>query len=317
MNLKYHGLVLRGADSGELRFGIAQLINRCLSWRWSGSGKMSESPKDTLARFDNRTYWQCAAKCRDTVHKLDKAISYLGREMDTFEREDDFAFEGAPLEKAVVWLPAADGLPYHLDSLLAYLRILADCVAFSVPFFFRTKESIANRSFRDQRKWFLAKRPDFDPAYTKVLKEQTEWFEKLAGKDPKGVRDLHFHQFATYQLGSVTYPTGERTISVQQVTAEGIKDPDLTFTLSAMIEEFFAYLDTVYTLFTDRLAGECTALMEGPPEERSVFMRYTGCPQLRERYRLYPLIETEEDAEPRNAVDRIRAAASRPPVPDH
>jgi hypothetical protein len=239
MDLRYHGLALRGTDCGELRCGIAQLIGHCVSWRWSGTEDMSASLKATLARFHNRTYWQCAAKCKDTVHKLDKAISYLGRGMDTFEREEEFVFDGAPLEKAGVWLQAADDLPYHLDSLLAYLRILADCVAFSVPFFFHTKESIANRSFRDQRKWFLEKHPDFDPVYTTVLREQTEWFDKLAGKDPKGVRDLHFHQFATYQLGLVTRPTGERTISVQQVTAEGIKYPDLTFTLSAIIEERF------------------------------------------------------------------------------
>ena len=290
MVLKYHGLVLRGADSGELRFGFAQLIGRCLSWRWSGSGEMPML-KETLRRFHKRTYRQCAAKCMDTVHKLDKAMGYLGGGMDIFEREEEFDFDGAPPEKAGMWYQAADDLPYHLDSLLAYLRILADCVAFSVPFFYRTKESIANRSFRDQRTWFL-KHHDFDPAYTTVLKEQTKWFDKLAGKDPKGVRDLHFHQFATYQMGWVTHPTGERTISVQQVTAEGIKDPDLTFTLSAIIEEFFAYLDTAYTFFRDRLAQECPQLVDGSPEEQSVFMRYDGVSELRKRYRLYPLIHT-------------------------
>jgi hypothetical protein len=55
MNLKYHGLVLRGTDSGELRFGIAQLIGICQSWRWSGSVEMPNSLKETLARFHKRT----------------------------------------------------------------------------------------------------------------------------------------------------------------------------------------------------------------------------------------------------------------------
>jgi len=227
MNLKYHGLVLCKPNGGELRFGFAQLIDRCLSWRWVDSGNVSDSLKDTLSRFHNRTYWQCAAKIKDTVHKLDKTISYLGQAMDIFERQEEFAFDGAPLEKASTWFQATDDLPYHLDSLLAYLRIFADCVAFSVPFFFRTKESIANRSFRDQRTWFIEKQQDFDPSYASVLREQTVWFDKLAGKDPKGVRDLHFHNFATYQLGWVAYPAGERTISVQQVTAQGISDSDL------------------------------------------------------------------------------------------
>lgn len=296
MSIRYHGLVLHGTDCGEFRFGISQLINRCQSWCWVGTGDMSTSLKETLARFRNRTYWQCARKCNDTVHKLNKAVSYLGRGMDTFERHDEFVIDGEPIEAAAVWFQDADDLPYHLDSLLTYLRILADCVAFSVPFFFRTNVSIANRSFRDQRKWFMEKRPDFYPAYTSVLRDQTEWFDKLAGKTPKGVRDLHFHQFATYQLGWVTTQTGEQIISVQQVTADGIVHPDLVFTISAIIEEFFAYLDAVYTLFNDRLAQECTSLMEGSPEERSVFMRYTGFSELRSRYRLYPLIETKEDA---------------------
>ena len=308
MSIRYHGLVLRGTDCGEFRFGISQLIDRCQSCRWFGTEDMSTSLKETLARFHNRTYWQCACKCNDTVHKLHKAVSSLGRGMDTFERHDEFVFDGASLDTAAVWLQAADDLPYHFDSLLSYLRILADCIAYSVPFFYRTKESIPNRSFRDQRKWFVERCPDFDPAYTSVLREQTAWFDKLAGKVPRGVRDLHFHRFATYQLGWVTCRTGERTISVQQITAGGIEHPDLTFTLSAIIGEFFAYLDAVYILFSDRLTKECTSLMEGSLEERSVLMRYTGIPELRTRYRLCPLIETMEDAEP--------AAADAPqPVP--
>lgn len=302
MTLRYHGLRLLGPDSGELRFGIAQLIGICQSWRWSGNQDVSPSLKETLRRFHNRNYWQCAAKCKYTVHKLNKAVCYLGRGMDTFESE--FVYDGAPMEKAGKWFQAADDVPYHLDSLLAYLRILADCVAFAIPFFFRTREGIACRSFRDHRKWFLEKRPDFDPAYASVLREETNWFDNLAGKDPKGVRDLHFHKFATYQLGTVNYPTGERTISVQQVTSEGIRDPELTFTLTAIIANFFVYLDSVYALFSDRLAEECAHLISGSLQERSVFMTYTGCRDLQKQYRLYPLIEAEEDADPPDPPDK-------------
>jgi hypothetical protein len=188
-------------------------------------------------------------------------------------------------------------IPYHLDSLLAYLRILADCVAFAIPFFFRTKASIANRSFRYHRKWFLEKCPDFDSVYSAVLWEKSGWFEKLAGKAPKGVRDLHFHHFATYQLGCVKLPAGDWTISVQQITAEGISDHNLTYTLVEIIADFFSYLDATYELFGARLAQECPDLLIRSLEEESLFMGYSGYVDLRKQYRLYPLIETTVDSE--------------------
>lgn len=306
MTLKYHGLNLRGPDSGELRFGIAQLIGICQSLRWIGNQTISVMLKKTLTRFHNQAYLQCAAKCKETVHKLDKAVRTLGRSMDIFERKEEFAFDGAPMEKVGKLLQATNDIPYHLDSLLAYLRILADCVAFAIPFFFRTNTTIANRSFRDHRSWFLEKRPDFDSAYSAVLREKTNWFDKLAGKAPKGVRDLQFHQFATYQLGCVKLPKGEWTISVQQVTAKGISDPNLTFTLAGIIADFFSYLDATYALFAERLAHECPDLMIRSLEEESVFMGYSGYIDLRKQYRLYPLIDASIDAEQLTPADDLQ-----------
>lgn len=247
--------------------------------------------KKSLARFDNSAYWQCARKCQDTVHKLNKAVFNLGRCMDIYERQEEYMFDGTSLEKAGIFLRASDDLPYHFDSLLSYLRILADCVSFAIPFFYDTKESIANRSFREHQVWFTKKKPSFDREYSSVLHEKAAWFDELAGKQPKGVRDLVFHQFATYQLGMIGYKTDESRISVDLVTPDGIRGPDFLFTVDAIIVSFFSYLDATYELFGERIAREFGSFLTGSLEERSVFMKFTSFPSLQSNYRLYPLIE--------------------------
>lgn len=298
MTLKYHGLVVCTPESGQLRFGIEQLIGGCQSWIWKFEKDLPAKVQDSLKRFDNRLYWQCAKKCKDTVHKIDKAIYNLGICMDIFEHQQEFAFNGAPMEKAAIYFKASDDIPYHLDSLISYLRILADCIAFAIPFFYRTNKSIANRSFRNHRKWFIETDPTFDPDYAAVLKNHSFWFDKLAGKDPKGVRDIIFHHFGTYQLGCMHFPNGKNEIFVNQITSEGIKDNDLTFTINEIINGFFEYLDETYSIFGARIAEEFTPVITTDLEKRSTFMNFKDTPNLKMKYRLYPLINENKNVEP-------------------
>jgi hypothetical protein len=297
MTLKYHGLVVDTPESGQLRFGIEPLIGSCQSWVWKFEKDLPKAIQNTLKRFDNLVYWQCAKKCKDTVHKINKAIYNLGFCMDIFERKQEFAFNGAPIDKAAIYFKASDDIPYHLDSLISYLRVLADCIAFAIPFFYRTQESIANRSFREHRKWFMEKKPDFDPDYKAVLMYHSFWFDKLAGKSPKGVRDVIFHNFGTYQLSCTHFPNGNTEIFINQITSEGIKDQDLTFTLREIITGFFTYLDKTYSIFGTRIAEEFSPFVTLDLEKTSVFMNFKKSPNLREKYRLYPLIETGENVE--------------------
>ena len=297
MKLQYHGLVIHTPNSGQLRFGIETLIVECQPWLWYSDASVPDSAKEVLARFSKPTYWQCATKCKYTVHKLNKSVYNLSKFIDVFERQQEYAYNGAPSERAEIYLQALDDIPYHLDSLIMYLRILADCIAFAIPFFYHTQKSIANRSFRDHRKWFLKTEPGFDPEYSSVLQSHSKWFDKLAGNDPKGIRDVMFHHFGTYQLGSTQLATGENTIFIQQITSTGIKDQNLVFTLSDVIEDFFLYLDAAYTIFGNRIALELTPLITQPLEERCVFTTFTDFPDLRVKYRLYPLIENVDHAE--------------------
>lgn len=303
MALRYHGLVVGTPDSGELRFGMECLIGSCQSWLWYFQDGLSDSAKQAVSRFHNRAYWQCAKKCKDTVHKLNKAVYNLSCRMDIMERKEEYVYDGAPLEKAAAFFEAIEDIPYHLDSLISYLRVLADCIAFAIPFFYRTDESIANRSFRDHRKWFLEKKPDFDAEYAAVLQNTSTWFNRLAGEDHKGIRDIIFHHFSTYQLGWSHFPDGKMQVLVQQVASDGIHDGDLIFTINDTIAGFFEYLDATYAIFGERIAKEFEPLTTKSLEERSIFVKFTAFTDLRRKYRLYPLIGSGGTAEQGGGTD--------------
>lgn len=286
--MNYHGLEIFDEDTCYFLFGMESLISKCQSWLWRSNKNLSEKNLVSLQRFDNRTYWQCAKKTRDTILKIDKAIRYLGNCIDNFENMDEYMKNGVPLEEAAPFLNASDDIPYHLDSLISYLRILADCISFATPFFYKTNKSIANRSFRDHRKWFIKTEPKFDPLYTDILKNHSEWFVKLAGKNPKGIRDILFHRFGTYQLGLRKMQNGKNEIVVHQITSEGVKDPDLTFTLESIINGFFNYLDQTYKLFAPRIIDELHPHITDDLRKLSIIIKITNCGNRRTEYQLYP-----------------------------
>jgi hypothetical protein len=286
MNLRYHGLKIETPGSGQLCYGTGQLINRCEKMSWLFEKDLTETIRDPLKRFNNRAYSQCATKCNDTVHKMNKAVSNLSHNIEILGRRKQVVPGGAAIA-----VGATDEISYHLDSLLSYLRILADCISFAIPFFYKTTESIANRSFRDHRRWFTETKPEFDPEYTLVLRDHSQWFDKLSGKDPKGVRDLMMHNFGTYQLGTTCLPNGTESVTVYLITSKGIVDQDLTFTINDIINDFFCYLDKTYSLFGIRLADELSPYITSDLEGLSIFMKTSGTSDLRKKYGFYPLIE--------------------------
>jgi len=292
-SLKHHGLYIDGPEHGELRFGIVELIGRRQSWLWLDFPNLKEAQRKSIQRFNNRTYWQCAAKCRDTAFKLSKALYKLSNSLTIMEDRDKYSYDGAPIETAATYFQAMHEAPYHLDAFISYLRILADCISFALPYFYETKESISNRGFREQMKWFINTRPNFDPEYMAILQEHTKWFELLAGKaeagsSEKGIRDLNFHNFATYQIGGTALPNGRHEVLISQVTSKGIVHQNVLSTLEDLSEDFFQYLDRVYDLFTGRFSSEIPEYDWRSPGN-SLLMNI-AMPEIRSKYRLYPLI---------------------------
>lgn len=247
----------------------------------------------SIKRFQNRTYWQCAKKCWDTTLELDKALYKLGNCLLIAENQDTYAYDGAPMEKASIYFEAMSDIPYHLDAFISYIRILVECISFAIPFFYETKEHINNSGFRNQMKWLL--KTNIDPEYSKILREHTGWFDLLAGKEnkdnpQKGIRDINFHNFGTYQIGGTVLPDGRHQIFVQQVASKGVIHSDVLTTLEGLVEDFFCYLDRVYSLFIERFSKEIPQYDWFSPS-KSTLMTYEMT-DIRKKYRLYPIIES-------------------------
>jgi hypothetical protein len=288
-----HGLLINDLNHGTLKFGLVELISSRQSFLWSDFPNITSEQRELIKRFEKLSYWQCAKKCNDTAHKLNQALYKLGNCLLIAENEDAYAYDGAPLEKASVYFEAMNDIPYHLDAFISYLKILADCIAFAIPFFYQTSKSIANNGFRGQKKWFSVY-PNFDPEYTKILNEQTRWFDLLAGKgtngnSEKGIRDVNFHNFGTYQIGQSVFQDGRHEIFVSQITSKGIIHNDVLSTLEELVEDFFYYLDRVYELFTQRFCKEIPQYDWLSPS-KSVMMNIEMS-NVQQKYRLYPIIK--------------------------
>lgn len=294
-NLKYHGLFINSPTHGELRFGIIELINRRQSWLWVEYPNLTKIQHEAIRRFHKSIYWQCAAKCHDTAMKLCLSMYKLSCDLIIIDNKNKYCFDGAPLDTAAIYFQAMNDVPYHLDSFISYLRILADCICFALPFFYQTKEHIPSRSFRDQIKWFIKTKPDFDPEYAKILNDHTYWFDLLAGKSEmdntqKGIRDLNFHNFAIYQLGFYPLPNGQHQISISQVVGSGIAHQNILSTIEEIIQDFFEYLDLVYKLFIGRFLIEIPEY-DWDSEDKSVLMGLE-MEDIKRKYRFFPLISS-------------------------
>lgn len=293
-NLKYHGLIIDKPNHGILKFGIVELIRIRQSFLWSDFSNITSEQKKMINRFNKQTYWQCSNKCNDTLDKLNTALYKLGNCFLIAENKDKYFYDGAPLETATIYLGAMKEIPYHLDAFITYLKILVDCISFAIPFFYVTSQNIPNRSFRDQMKWFVNKKPGFDPEYTKILQEQIKWFSLLAGKEidgssDKGIRDVNFHNFGTYQIIEADLPNGRHQVQVSQVWSQGIIHSDVLGTLEDLVEDYFYYLDRVYELFAQRSSIEIPEFDWFAPAN-SVFMNIEMS-DIQSKYRLYPIIK--------------------------
>jgi hypothetical protein len=291
--LKNHGLIIDTPNHGTLKFGIVDLIRKRQSVLWNVFPNISEEQRQSIKRFDKRAYYQCANKCNNTVFDLNKALYKLGNSLLIAENQDTYCYDGAPMETAGIYFEAMNDIGYHLDAFISYLRILVDCISFALPFFYETTIKIKNTGFREQMKWHLKTQPDFDPEYSTILREQTKWFELLAGREingisHKGIRDLNFHNFATYQIGQTVLPDGRHQILVSQVAINGVVHNDVLSTLEDLIEDFFYYLDRVYDLFTKRFSIEIPTYDWFAPSN-SVLVNLE-MPDIQSKYRLYPLL---------------------------
>ncbi len=135
--------------------------------------------------------------------------------------------------------------------------------------------------------WFNENKT-FDIEYVRILNDYSGWFQKLAGKDVKGIRDVLFHRFGTYQLGWSGAQNEKHPVYIGLVTDKGIVEPNLQFTLEEIIFGLFEYLDATYELFGNRVLSVFSPV-QWDLLEKSLLMSL-NMRQVRSQYRFYPLI---------------------------
>src|SRR5574337_1740738 len=252
-----HGIELD--DTGHpawFRFGALRILECLLA-----VGAKPQDPPKWVRRWWTRDFWTVVKKLQDTRTKFDRAAGKTAGCRSAVqirvEREARGAVGVASADDSG-WeaLTALNDLPLYLDLLLFYLRIQADALAAVVPYLYEHGErSISSHSFGEQRKWFIEKKPGFDPAYAQILADHTHWFEKLAGNDPLGLRDAIVHHGATYQLGwTVSSEINVFKLQAGLRNAGGWITDDVVDALKSMTYGWCEFLDAWCRHFTMKLS---------------------------------------------------------------
>ncbi len=284
LNLKFSQLqmILHGVeldDGGRpiwFRFGILPVLHRLSGFRPS-----SDIP-DWTRRWSTVTFHRSVSKLQDTMWKFDRAAGYVEKCRLAIERwvRREAGSDTAGIKVSdpdfSAHMAAVYDLPLHLDSMLMYLRIQADALAALVPYFYTESGTIGSRGFREQQKWFTGK-PAFDPAYTTILTNETNWFDELAGKNPSGLRDVIVHRGGTYQLGW-TNPSDEDQFELRAalVGKKGFVDEDVLAALTRMTSGWFSFLDSCCKHFGSRIAHIVPQADIDKQDELSRFLSCSG-----------------------------------------
>lgn len=255
MQLRYHGIECNNTDNtGWFRLGILRLLH----WLSQGNfrapvSSANQGRLEWTRKWRQRRFCQITTKFQDTFWKFDRAAGHFNRCVGTVKLHH----ESRQREDLERFLNALRDIPLYLDLMLFYLRIQADCVASAIPYFYKQQAPIAERSFRDQVKWFTKTRPDFDPEYTAILNSNLDWFELLAGKDPKGLRDVIVHQCGTFQLGWSRHDGADDIeLRASLVGNARIVHDNVVPALKSMVTDYFVYLDRIFAYFSAKLRVE-------------------------------------------------------------
>jgi hypothetical protein len=235
-----HGFAVRPSGEVEFRFGIAAF----LGYIWTSQLPRSEQalPSWPFRRIDKGfTHLQTAV--RHLAFKLEYAASLYGVKARDY---------GTGLLNWNVPVRQEEFLSILLDAVVIYLRILPDIVAAATPYFY-AKGSPSSRGFREQTAWFTKTRSTFDPNYAALLAQHQEWFELLAGREERGLRDLLVHRFGKFQFPVTTAPDEQRgEVSADLITMAGYHS-EADVTLARIAQGLFRFLDSYVHYFNERI----------------------------------------------------------------
>jgi hypothetical protein len=246
MPLRLHGLAIGDSDGqNRFRFALKRLFDAVyltfIAPRHAGESAQAQWPD----KWFDKVFWQGHIKLGDTLEKIDCVAELYAT--TTLNIQRDMQERGFPHRADLTMLSVS------LDVLLIYLRIFADTLAQVTPSLYGADgKNISRQSFRDQRKWFTEKRPDFDAAYASILDTHRKWFDLLAGKGGRGLRELVVHYRGT--LSSMVYlePVPDRAPVVTGLIADhGWETMDVERQLKDIFDGLCRFLDAYVEHFNE------------------------------------------------------------------
>lgn len=270
-----HGIEVGVGDvPTHFRYGILRLLHD-LSDRSIDTKPWSAVFRRRLRsrRFSNgvQHFQGCLHKFNRAAEHVQRCRSDIARWVERGERgECDGVSMDDPEFQADY--AAHQDLPLHLDSMLLYQRLMADTLSILTTHLYEPHE-IAAESFRDQKKWFTKKCPEFDAGYAEILNSNFAWFEKLAGTEPRGLRDVVVHHRGHFQVGWTALPGGKLvSLNVGLVNEGGFVEGDMMSALPEINAGWCSFLDAAWQHHVERLRE----ILPWYDTERSTRSRYMG-----------------------------------------
>lgn len=277
---RLHGLTsINAGGLREFHFGIRNLFD-AIKIAQAYPGKNKFPALRPWSRHEIDLFVTALGKLEDTFWKITRCA-----ELYDLARTRIVNIQGPtmPVEDVAAIQLAIRDIPLHLDCVLLFVRIFADCLAHLTSLLFQS-DSVPFRSFREQMKWFTQKRSKADPEYSAILRNNSRWFTTLAGDDTTdGLRDLIVHRLVRTELilqpGST--PADNRVHSyiyaVVKETAHTTRS--LESLIELMVAELFEYLDNYAIHFATRIGSEmgCTLVDWNDPRSSYWFQVDGAC----------------------------------------
>jgi hypothetical protein len=281
-----HGVELN--EDGKpvwLRFGFLKLVDHLAYLT-----KEEDSPApEWTRRFHSKVFRHRVDHFLQVLSKFDRAARHVAncqeRSLPWLELCEERARDSSGPDKRgeteqTDFANAGADLPLYFDLLLFYLRIQVDAYAALVPFFYQSRfKEIPTRSFRDQSNWFVRPTSILDADYASILQANKGWFDLLAGKDQKGLRDVLVHHAGTTIFG---YQGPEIELLGVLYRSNGPPEEFLPDRVCEMTSGWYAFLDAAYLHFVKNLkAKDMLTTMSGNDIESRWFpCTHQGLPSL-------------------------------------
>jgi hypothetical protein len=279
---------------GRVLFAVGMFIRGLESnYARPGGRRVEAAPAWPSATFDDRFRF-AAEKLWDTIWKVNRVAELIHMARCNIR---DLQPPSVPVEEMGRHMAALRDIPIYFETLIVYLRVVADCIANLTPYLYGLKrKTIPPESFREQRDWFISKRSKFDSAYAGILKAHTRWFDVLAGDPPRfiGLRDAIIHYRGGIQIVYKPQEGGAPAKLMPMLYSDHkTLTLDLFKLLQRVTKEMCIFFDR-YVEHFNRLASEQTKsefLNLTNPDSITLF-RYEG--ELPSAW-LYPILSVPDD----------------------